>query len=274
MMNDKILGGISMQLNELWENTRDALDPFDQDTLAIIEEKLQLKLPADYVHLMKMQNGGYLRRDTFKIKDEEIIVEELYGISANDEEGILTTIDMREEWELPEDIILLSGDGHTWLFLDYRKKLEQPSVSYIDLESEIDFVLASNFTDFINGLYKDDSLEEIEFKAEGVYMEDAFERIVEEGEDAFELTDGVLYFIEADCDMKWLIRQVNRMMDIDNDESEFILPEVLYYLINRIQEIHLNDEVSEVLDLLARNIKEHKIPEVRKYHEKIKGIIE
>lgn len=263
-----------MNINDLWENQMDALDIFDHETIAIVEEKLQLKLPADYVHLMKIQNGGYLRKSTFKMKDEEITVGELYGISANEEEGILTTIYMREEWELPEDIILLNDDGHTWVFLDYRKNQEQPSVSYIDLELEIDLVLASNFTDFINGLYEDDSLEEIEYKAEGVYTEDMFERIVEEGEDAFELTDGVLYFAEIDCDMKWLITQVNRIMDIDNDVSEFILPEVVYYLMNRIQEVNLNDEVSEALGLLGHKVKEHKIPEVRKYYEKIKGIIE
>ena len=66
---------------------------------------------ADYVHLMEIQNGGYLRKNIFKMKDEEITVGELYGISANEEEGILTTIYMREEWELLEDIILLNDDG-------------------------------------------------------------------------------------------------------------------------------------------------------------------
>ena len=263
-----------MNLNDLWANQMDALDTFDHETIAIVEEKLQLKLPADYVHLMKIQNGGYLRKNTFKMKDEEITVGELYGISTNEEEGILITIDMREEWELPEDIILLNGDGHTWVFLDYRKNQEQPSVSYIDLELEIDFVLASNFTDFINGLYEDDSLKEIEYKAEGVYTEDMFERIVEEGEDAFELTDGVLYFTEVDCDMAWLVTQVNRIMDIDNEESEFVLPEVLYYLLNRISEVDLNDEVNATLSLLGHKVKEHKIIGVRKYYKKIKEIIE
>lgn len=263
-----------MNLNDLWENQMNALDTFDNETIAIVEEKLQLKLPADYVHLMKIQNGGYLRKNTFKMKDEEITVGELYGISTNEEEGILITIDMREEWELPEDIILLNGDGHTWVFLDYRKNQEQPSVSYIDLELEIDLVLASNFTDFINGLYEDDSLEEIEYKAEGVYTEDMFERIVEEGEYAFELTDGVLYFTEVDCDMAWLVTQVNLIMDIDNEESEFVLPEVLYYLLNRISEVDLNDEVNATLSLLGHKVKEHKIIGVRKYYKKIKEIIE
>src|SRR5699024_11813286 len=92
-----------MNSNDLWENKMDALDSFDYETIAIVEEKLQLKLPADYVNLMKIQNGGYLRKDTFKMKDEEITVEELYGISANEEKGILTTIEMREEWERSEE---------------------------------------------------------------------------------------------------------------------------------------------------------------------------
>jgi len=263
-----------MNFNDLWENKMDALDSFDYETIAIVEEKLQLKLPADYVNLMKIQNDGYLRKDTFKMKDEEITVEELYGISANEEKGILTTIEMREEWELPEDIILLSGDGHTWVFLDYRKNHVCPSVSYIDLELEIDHVLATNFTDFIDGLYEDDSLEVIEFESEEVYTEEEFERIVEEADSPFALTDGVLYFTEVDCVMAWLVTQVNRIMDIDNEESEFVLPEVLYYLLNRISEIDLNDEVREALDLLGHKVKEHKIIEVRKYYKRIKEIIE
>lgn len=263
-----------MNLNDLWENQMHALASFDYKTIAVVEEKLQLKLPADYVNLMSKQNGGYLRRDTFKIKDEEITVEEIYGISANEEEGILTTIDMHGEWGLPKDIILLNGDGHTWVFLDYRKNREQPSVSYLNLELEIDLVLASNFTDFINGLYEDDSLEVTKFESEDVYTEEEFERIVDEGEDPFELTDGVLYFTEVDCDMAWLVTQVNRIMDIDNEESEFVLPEVLYYLLNRISEVDLNDEVNATLSLLGHKVKEHKIIEVRKYYKKIKEIIE
>lgn len=44
--------------------------------------------------------------------------------------------------------------------------------------------------------------------AEEVYTEEEFERIMEEADSPFALTDGVLYFTEVDYDMKWLITQV------------------------------------------------------------------
>lgn len=43
---------------------------------------------------------------------------------------------------------------------------------------------------------------------------------------------------------------------------------------NRIPEVNLKDEASEALGLLAYKIKEHRIPEVRKYYEELKGTIE
>lgn len=260
-------------LNQLWEDAIYELAPFDHETIRVVEEKLQLTLPSDYIHLMKKQNGGYLRKDTFKIKDEEIIVDELLGISANEEEGILMTIEMREEWGLPDDIILLSGDGHTWVFLDYRRSLERPSVSYLDLEMEEDYVLATSFTDFINGLDVDESLEDVEEGAEGVYTEEEFSKIVEEADNAFALTDGVLYFTEVDCDMVWLITKVNQIMDIDNDESEFVLPEVLYYLMKKVSEIDLTDEAIKALQLLVQKIKTHELSVVRNYERKLKDLI-
>src|SRR5699024_4288707 len=133
----------------------------------------------------KMQNGGRLQRNLFKLDDKEIFIDELFGISANEAEGILTTIYMRKEWNLPEHIILLSGDGHSWIFLDYRKNTLKPSVSYLDLEAEEDYVLAENFTDFIHGLSVGESTEEVELVAEGVYTTEAFEKIVAEADDPF-----------------------------------------------------------------------------------------
>lgn len=52
-----------MMSNNLWEDAIYALAPFDKETIDLVERKLQLKLPKDYVNLMKMQNGGYLRRN-------------------------------------------------------------------------------------------------------------------------------------------------------------------------------------------------------------------
>ncbi|HLR43272.1 MAG TPA: SMI1/KNR4 family protein [Pseudogracilibacillus sp.] len=259
--------------NHLWENDMDALPPFNDKTIHIVEEKLQLSLPVDYIELMKMQNGGRLHRNLFKLDDKEIFIDELFGISTNEAEGILTSIYMREEWGLPENIILLSGDGHSWVFLDYRKSVLEPSVSYLDQEAEKDYMLAASFTDFMHGLSVDESIGEVEVAAEGVYTRKAFEKIVAEADDPFSLTDGVLYFTEIHCDMAWLITQVTQMMDIDSEESEFILPEVLYYLVNKISKVQLTTEATNALQLLAKRIEMHELLEVRKYDKKIEGLM-
>lgn len=260
-------------LDNLWEGKSYTLKPFNKNTISIVEEKLQLKLPVDYIRLMKEQNGGRLARNLYKGENgQEIMVDELLGISEDDGQGILTTIYMREEWDLPEDIILLSGDGHSWVFLDYRGDKDQASVSYIDLETEEDYMIARNFTEFMNGLYAGGSIEK-DGGAEGVYSEEEFEGIVEAADDAFALTDGVLYFSEIDCDMKWLIKQVTKILNIHGEESEFVLPEVLDYLMRAIETDPLDNEAHQALQLLANKIESHPLIEVQIYYtEIIKGI--
>ncbi|GMG78163.1 hypothetical protein ShirakiTA10_11250 [Bacillus safensis] len=49
------------------------------------------------------------------------------------------------EWELPEGLVLISGDGHTWVVMDYRKMKKNPSIHYFDVEMEEDFKLANSF---------------------------------------------------------------------------------------------------------------------------------
>lgn len=67
---------------------------------------MQLELPQDYVDLMKTRNGGSLARTIFKLNEEEISVEYLFGIGKSENEGVLTTLYMREEWDLRYLIIL------------------------------------------------------------------------------------------------------------------------------------------------------------------------
>ncbi|WP_462405215.1 SMI1/KNR4 family protein [Gracilibacillus sp. Marseille-QA3620] len=58
-----------------------------------------------------------------------------------------------KEWNLPEELVILNGDGHTWFALDYRNNRVEPAVSYIDTDGDLDFVLADNFDEFIKDLY-------------------------------------------------------------------------------------------------------------------------
>lgn len=261
-MNEKIWESVVIDNHEL--------EMFDSDILHSVEKRLKLKLPQEYVDLMKTRNGGSLARKIFKLNKDEIFIEYILGIGGSEDEGVLTTIYMSKEWGLPRDIVLLSGNGHTWVFLDYRKDKENPSVSYIDKETDLDLIIASNFTDFINKLSFDSSSNDnVEYVSENVYSIKEFEKIVKEGNDAYLITDGFLYFTEIDCDMEWLLSQTVLIMDIETEESEFILPEVLYYLMNKIIGLKIIDQEKMLLRFLADKVKDHNLYDVRKYYKKI-----
>src|SRR5699024_10845554 len=159
------------------------------------------------------------------------------------------------------------------VFLDYRVDKDNPAVSYIDTETGVDVVIASSFINFINGLSIDPMIDEIEYISENVYGTKEFEEIVLERNDAFLITDGILYFTEINCDMKWLISQVILIMDIDTDESEFILPEVLYFLMNKISTVNLKVSENEALRLLATKVKVHQLTDVNKYYKKLMNYV-
>lgn len=134
-------------------------EPLTDEMVAQAEEKLGVKLPRAYVELCNIQNGGYIVYDAYPTSvptgwaDDHVHVDHLCGIDA---EGILSNAYYIEEWELPKDIVLLCGDGHTWTALDYRKTKENPPVIYIDLEfGEELFILelAPSFEVFLEGLF-------------------------------------------------------------------------------------------------------------------------
>lgn len=57
---------------------------------------------------------------------------------------------------MPNNIILLCGDGHWWIALDYRNTKENPPIIYVDLEfGEEIFILelVPDFETFVNGLF-------------------------------------------------------------------------------------------------------------------------
>ncbi|WP_338754459.1 SMI1/KNR4 family protein [Bacillus sp. FJAT-52991] len=129
------------------------------DMVINAEKKLGVKLPSSYIELCKIQNGGYITYDAFPTSvptgwaDDHIGVDYIKGI---DEEGILSNDYYIEEWELPKDILLICGDGHTWTAMDYRQTKEEPPIIYIDLEWRDDIFileLAPNFKTFLDGLF-------------------------------------------------------------------------------------------------------------------------
>jgi uncharacterized protein YndB with AHSA1/START domain len=141
--------------------------PLSDEFLQLAEEKLQVKLPESYIQLLKVQNGGYLVYDSHPTAvptswaEDHIYIDELFGITFSPyETSIIESPELIEEWGLPKELILISGDGHSWVALDYRRVKENPPVIYIDLEQEKIIELAPNFDVLLEGLTVWDKQEE------------------------------------------------------------------------------------------------------------------
>ncbi|WP_144468645.1 SMI1/KNR4 family protein [Bacillus pumilus] len=165
-------------MKQFWANQSDdpyTLKKISEKDIMKTEKKLGVKLPQEYKNLVLEQNGGYLECNAFPTDkpiswaEDYIQFDHLLGIGKK--EGILESDYLIKEWELPKDIILISGDGHSWVALDYRNTTENPPVHFFYLEMEEDFKLADSFNEFISKLYIDES-DDSEPDLEGLDPED------------------------------------------------------------------------------------------------------
>jgi hypothetical protein len=139
--------------------------PLTEEAIAIAEKELNVKLPVSFLNLLKVQNGGYTSGFVFPMKEptswapDHVPLHELNGIVLNANlktlHNILDTNYLAEEWGLPERQVILSGDGHCWITLDYRRS-EVPTVRWIDAELDQDIHVAESFDEFLNGLISED----------------------------------------------------------------------------------------------------------------------
>ncbi|CAM4151891.1 SMI1 / KNR4 family protein [Bacillus manliponensis] len=135
------------------------LQPLTDEIVKKAEEILQVKLPDAYINLLKTQNGGYIEYNAHPSSektswaDDHVSIDSIMGISLNENDSsILESTYYIQEWEMPENLVLLCGDGHTWIALDYRETSENPPIIFIDNEWEQIVQLAPNFATFLNGL--------------------------------------------------------------------------------------------------------------------------
>lgn len=132
------------------------------------EKLLGVRLPPKFIELLYVQNGGYTKGFAYPMAEptswakDHVPLSELFGIvdeSFDTAQSILLTDYMTKEWGLPEKQVLLCGDGHWWITLDYRKG-EVPTISWIDTEVEQDIHIADSFEAFLNGLVSEDTFAE------------------------------------------------------------------------------------------------------------------
>ncbi|WP_409351163.1 SMI1/KNR4 family protein [Viridibacillus arvi] len=131
--------------------------PLTEELLVKTEENLGHKLPRAYVKLLNEQNGGELRTNACPLVEDntygEMFVEVTYLFGIGENSSLNNTQYFIKEWGLPEKIVLINGEGHTWIALDYSNDVEQPSVIFIDTEENEITRLAPTFEQFIAALY-------------------------------------------------------------------------------------------------------------------------
>ncbi|MER5888743.1 SMI1/KNR4 family protein [Streptomyces sp. NPDC001941] len=135
-------------------------------TDAVIEDaecELGVRLPASLLEILRVRNGGAVaeRWNAFPTdvptswSENHVPLDEMMGIGRHDGQlSLLDTTYLVDEWGLPSPLVLLSGDGHCWIALDYRGcgKLGEPSVTWFDVDDGTELPLAADFRAFVERL--------------------------------------------------------------------------------------------------------------------------
>ncbi|KAB7668740.1 SMI1/KNR4 family protein [Bacillus sp. B1-b2] len=142
--------------NDEWESSYTLKKLTDED-INLAEKHFNVKLPQAYIDLLKKKNGGDLLYNALPISlnrwedDDHILIDHLLGIKKK--EGIMETDYYVKEWEINrKNIILLSGDGHEWLALDYNSS-EEPKIIFIQTDEDQIITIYDSFEIMLEHLY-------------------------------------------------------------------------------------------------------------------------
>ncbi|MFD4641961.1 SMI1/KNR4 family protein [Lentzea sp. NPDC058436] len=154
-------------MNFWTDGTHGVQAPLTDEAVREAEALLGVRLPEALLELLRVQNGGTVvdelsahpTTERTSWAPDHVPFDSLLGIGTA--EGTLSLLDtpyLVEEWGLPSPVVLLTGDGHTWIALDYREGGE-PSVVWLDADNESELPLAPDFTTFLNGLVPENSFD-------------------------------------------------------------------------------------------------------------------
>lgn len=149
------------QLEAFWSTNYYEHPPLTPEAVVEAERILGVALPRELIELLAVQNGGYTLGFAHPMSqpttwaNDHVPLGDLSGIIVDPKHpspmNLVRTVELTEEWGLPPKQVLLSGDGHYWITLDYRSGVE-PSVAWIDVECDEDIQIAPSFSAFLQGL--------------------------------------------------------------------------------------------------------------------------
>ncbi|MCM3365347.1 SMI1/KNR4 family protein [Bacillus safensis] len=263
-------------MKQFWEIDEEenyyTLEKINEKEIAEAEKKLGVTLPDTYKKLLLEQNGGYIVHNAFPTThsnswaEDHIQFTHLRGIAQDD--GIMESEYLIEEWDLPKGLILINGDGHTWVAMDYRNTKENPPIHYFDVEMEEDFKLADSFDELIKGLYTveyivDEETEaeaEIEYEIPNEYLsKEELQAILKmENPDTDDIYKIQYYPMKEIEEIEWFFDTIKNY--IENVKDEDVLYEVAstinsLLLINQKMPTNSNIKnlVQQIAEFLERN---------------------
>lgn len=171
-----------IDLSQFWDDDELALeeyvDDIPNDTLiASIETELGYKLPASYIALMKLHNGGVPYATCFPLPADDNTEEQDYieitGFLSigrkkmNSLCGAAGNKLFKDAWHYPDYGVYICdcpSAGFDLILLDYRNcgPEGEPSVAYVNIEDDEIITLASDFAAFVQGLVDESEMISLE----------------------------------------------------------------------------------------------------------------
>ena len=261
-------------MKSFWEIAEEGyytLRKITAEEIAKAEKKLGVILPDTYKKLILEQNGGYTVHNAFPTThsnswaEDHIQFNHLLGIV--EDEGIMDSAYLIKEWELPEGLVLINGDGHTWVAMDYRKTKENPTIHYFDVEMEEDFKLADSFDEFIQGLYAaeytDEEATEVEYELSEVHLskeelEAIFELDVLDEENLYKIQ----YYPMVDLnEIEWFFKKMQYHIEKTKDEDTlYQVGDTILCIFLLNQNMPINKKISEILHQIAKFLEKNDEP--------------
>lgn len=149
-------------LDYLWQQQPASLFNYPVLTDQRIEQtelKLGVKLPLLYKRFMKGQNGGELAYSDFvsrKFKNKNIQIDFLFCIDSKI--GIGNNYQLKIDWAIPTNIVIISGIKEEWVALDYRSHFgKEPKIICYSSETNRIQTIARSFEQLLLNLQLPDN---------------------------------------------------------------------------------------------------------------------
>lgn len=205
-----------------------------------VEKQLNKKLPNSYKKIILKQNGGFLDYNAVITEGNDILeIDHIYGAGSP---GLFDSDDFINEWQLPKNILVFSGEGNYWFALDYNTDI--PSVIYIDPEADNVIKVAKDFKGFLKKLTNHDFSEDIQ---QEWTIKEANEIL---SGDNSELIEEVLFSIQYNQDFQWLFQ---KMLDLSKSSS-LLVREALVSMIRDNSDMYLYESTTSSKKLLLQTI--------------------